>query len=295
MLEYNKTMLNHAFLIIAHDSPELLERIIGKIKAPNHYIFIHLDQKADIGKFEYIASMGGVIFTERINVTHGGFSQVMAELILLKAAHYFPVHIDYFHLISGHDYPCVSNNDFDEFFSTNRGRSYMHFDSDTEHVKWKEKIEARYKYWYHLEDYGWNKHLAKLLCGVLNKLYKKKITVDFFAGWQWFSWHRSVVDYVLTYMAENPKCILPYKYTSCFDEVFFHTLLHNKIDELNIEKNDALRYIDWYPKREYDTLPLVLDERDYADIEASGKFFIRKVFLNRSDKLLDMLDKDLRV
>lgn len=32
-------MLNHAFLIIAHDSPELLKRIINNVKVPNHYVF----------------------------------------------------------------------------------------------------------------------------------------------------------------------------------------------------------------------------------------------------------------
>ena len=287
-------MLNHAFLVMAHDSPKLLERIIDRLKASNHFFFIHLDQKADIGKFEYVARGGKVIFTKRINVTHGSFSQVMAELILLNAAHDFPVHIDYFHLISGHDYPCASNREFDEFFATNQGRSYMHYDSDSEHIEWKNKIEARYKYWYHLDDYGWNKHVANLLSIVLNKLYKKKITIEFFAGWNWFSWHRSVVDYVLNYMTKNPQCTAPYKYTSCFDEVFFHTLLHDKINELNIDKNEAKRYIDWSPKREYDTLPLVLDERDYTDIKESGKFLTRKVFLGRSDKLLNMIDRDLQ-
>lgn len=38
--------MNHAFLILAHDSPELLQRIVNRLKAPNHYIFIHLDIKS---------------------------------------------------------------------------------------------------------------------------------------------------------------------------------------------------------------------------------------------------------
>lgn len=37
--------MNHAFLIVAHDSPELLQRIVKRLEAPNHYIFIHLDKK----------------------------------------------------------------------------------------------------------------------------------------------------------------------------------------------------------------------------------------------------------
>ena len=35
-------MLNHAFLIIAHDSPELLKRIINNVKVPNHYVYLFI-------------------------------------------------------------------------------------------------------------------------------------------------------------------------------------------------------------------------------------------------------------
>ena len=48
-------MLNHAFLIIAHDSPELLRRIIDNLRAPNHFFFVHLDKKVDRQSF----MMGG--------------------------------------------------------------------------------------------------------------------------------------------------------------------------------------------------------------------------------------------
>ena len=125
-------MLNHAFLIIAHDSPELLKRIINNVKVPNHYVFIHLDKNADQQRFNMIQEER-VTFIDNIYVTHGGFSLIMAEIMLMKAALKSDVNFDYFHLISGHDYLCRSMSEFDSFFELNNGRSYMHYDSDEQH------------------------------------------------------------------------------------------------------------------------------------------------------------------
>ena len=63
----NKTFdMNHAFLIEAHDSPELLQRIVDRLNAPNHYLFIHLDGKSN---------------TAKINTSHiGGIYQIINEL-----------------------------------------------------------------------------------------------------------------------------------------------------------------------------------------------------------------------
>lgn len=38
---------------------------------------------------------------------------------------------------------------------------------------------------------------------------------------------------------------------------------------------------------------LILDERDYVAIKESKAFFCRKVFIDRSVKLLDLLDADI--
>lgn len=82
--------------------------------------------------------------SQRIKVYHAGFSIVRAEISLIKAAMSFPKKMDYLHLISGHDYPCTSNEEFDRFFKQcPSGRSYMHYDNDEQHIMWKTKIEDR--------------------------------------------------------------------------------------------------------------------------------------------------------
>ena len=53
-------MLNHAFLIETHDSPELLQRIVDRLNTPNHFFFIHLDGKSSVNKIDTTRIGGGV-------------------------------------------------------------------------------------------------------------------------------------------------------------------------------------------------------------------------------------------
>lgn len=282
--------MNHAFLILAHDSPELLQRIVDRLEAPNHYIFIHLDKKS---KDPHVKLKTGRYLSDekRIKVFHGGFSMILAEIALLKEAFNYDVNIDYFHLISGHDYPCVSNEVFDQFFDrAPQGRSYMHFDTDEQHDKWKAKIDLRVNQW-HFIDFPVGGYAKFLLRKLFGRWPRRRFDGELYAGWQWFSWHRSLVKWVLSFCDNNPVYLKRFHKTSCSDEVLFHTLLYPHIDELNIDKNNTLRYIDWFPKRKAKTLPLVLDERDYKSILKSGALFCRKCYLNSSNNLLVLLDQ----
>lgn len=50
-----------------------------------------------------------------MSVYHGSVTQIYCELALYKAAIKAPIKMDYFHLISGQDYPLRSNEQFDDF------------------------------------------------------------------------------------------------------------------------------------------------------------------------------------
>ncbi|OWV14312.1 beta-1,6-N-acetylglucosaminyltransferase [Fibrobacter sp. UWB5] len=109
--------MNHAFLMMVHDEPELALRIVNRLIAPNHFIFMHIDRK--ISKEHFNFSLKGLTILpndSRVRVSWGGFSQVEAEFQLMKSALTCGINMDYFHLISGHDYPIVSNNLLDDFF-----------------------------------------------------------------------------------------------------------------------------------------------------------------------------------
>lgn len=284
--------MNHAFLIETHDCPELLQRIVNRLNSPNHYFFIHLDAKSKVSKIETSHIRGGYLSdNQRVKVFYPGFSMIEAEISLMRAAVAHPDGMDYFHLISGHDYPCRTNEEFDAFFEgCQKGRSFMHFDTDEQHIEWESKITRRYEPYY-LQEQIKHRIPRGIIERFLNFCFRRKKNIELYAGWNWFSWHRTLAEWVLNYYDTHPDYVNRFHYTKCCDEVIFHTMLFHYIKELNIDRDNALRYIDWFPNREYDTLPLVLDERDFASIRNSGAFFCRKVFSDRSKKLLDMLDE----
>ena len=232
---------------------------------------------------------------ERIKVNWGGFSQVRCELELLKKAYTYPsINFDYFHLLSGHDFPCATIDQFDTFFErVTPGRSFMHFDTPDQHKDWSEQIEARINKW-HLADtfVGKTSRIRRFIEAFLNRMFPRSFPLELYAGWQWFSWHRSLVMWVLSYCDCHPDYLRRFHNTGCCDEVLFHTMLHPHIDELNIDINNALRYIDWFPDRPYKTLPLILDERDYDKIVKSGCLFCRKVKMPDSNTLCSKLENN---
>lgn len=84
-------MLNHAFLIYAHAYPEQLKEIINFLSAPNHYCFINVDRKAKWSK-EFIEKNRSdhTFFLEgkdRMEIAHGGYSQIAVTLRLLHKAY----------------------------------------------------------------------------------------------------------------------------------------------------------------------------------------------------------------
>ena len=281
--------MNHAFLILAHDSPELLQRIVDRIQAPNHFVFVHLDKNSNSRKVR-IKYGRYVSDRKRIAVNWGGYSMIKAELLLLREALSSSVNFDYFHLISGHDYPCVDKDSFDIFFEQCPERkSYMYFDTYQDLISWPTKSYDRVNKWF-FDDAKQNNLVYRAYHKFLFKFVKRKYKGGLYSGWQWFSWHRSLVEWVMNYRRWHYPFFLRFHYTSCCDEIVFHTLLYPNIEKLNIENYNSLRYIDWRPNRPAKTLPLVLDERDYQSIMNSGSLFCRKVFLDKSAALLDMLD-----
>lgn len=277
--------MNHAFLIMTYNFPEQLGEVVNLLMSENHYFFIHVDKKSDMAPFiKVVKGVEHIIFiseNERIPVYWGGFSQVLAEIILLKKAYTYSVNMEYFHLISGQDFPCKSNQFIDSFFNKHLGESFMKFDTLEETREWrKKKYPNRYRI-YSFSDKGTcNSFIVNLLKYPI-KLVQKFVYLrpeikDVYAGWNWFSWHRRVLEYVLKYINLHPNSLERLRYCSCMDELYFHTILHDKMQELNIVDN-ALRYIVWYPKRPAKTLPLVLNENEYLEIIHSDAIFCRKV------------------
>ncbi|HEU5047887.1 MAG TPA: hypothetical protein VFT64_08605, partial [Rickettsiales bacterium] len=65
-----------AYLILAHYQPELLRRLVLRLKSPWARFFIHIDAKSDIAPF--LSALEGIsrvtLVSQRIPVYWGGWS-----------------------------------------------------------------------------------------------------------------------------------------------------------------------------------------------------------------------------
>lgn len=99
------------------------------------------------------------------------------------------------------------------------------------------------------------------------------------------------MDYLINVINTDQSFVSSFKYTTSSDELIFSSILNPVTEDFNIERRNSLRFVDWHPKREYKSLPLILNENEYDQIISSKAIFCRKVDAIESAKLLDMLDK----
>ncbi|WP_368495216.1 beta-1,6-N-acetylglucosaminyltransferase [Mitsuokella jalaludinii] len=292
--------MNHVFMIIAHKMPDLLFRSMKHLEAENHYFIVNIDRKADCQCqfYDGLKKIKNVIKITNFSVAHAGVTQVTTTLHQMQYCVEYPVHFDYYHLISGQDYPVVSNRLFDQKFETDMPYSYLRIDTPEELTVWRKSKYPKRLNRYYLFDLIQNKFLHKTkIFSVLNhlaQLFPREKFNDFliWGGWQWFSLHDIAVRYILQYLKNNPGLIKRLKYTSCCDELVFNSILMEQ-HKLPIVSDNDFRYVDWHPRRAYRSLPLILNEEDYDDIVNSGMLFCRKVELGESDRLLEMLDEKI--
>jgi len=290
-------MKNHAFLIPVHKQPKLLHRLLKVLENSNHYFYISIDAKT--GNYnEFVDILKDIhnihILEKRIDVKHAGFSQLMSYIELIKAAkNKAAADFDYYHFISGQDYPLRSNKIFDDFFEhTNHSFAYL---NDEKLCKQLEKAEVSYLNHYNFDN------VSSLISRIYLKLKLDYVVGLFFprkpiqgkrGGWDWASWEKRTFDYIYNYIETHPEYVERYKHTRASVEYCFNTLLAAKVKELNIEESNPLRYISWHPHRQVNTSyrPFILNEQDYEFVIDSKAFFCRKVDELESAKLLDMID-----
>ena len=110
--------MRFAYLILAHDAFDQLERLAARLlkDGPDDALFIHVDRKSRIPPDFLRTVPEGVrsrihVLTRRVPVRWAHHSQCRATLALLDAA--LPGPFDYFHLLSGRDWPLVPRERID--------------------------------------------------------------------------------------------------------------------------------------------------------------------------------------
>ena len=283
-----------ALIITAYKDIEQIKRLI---KSSNKYfkLFIHIDKKsADIFDSLLKINASNTYIYSLYSVTWGGYSHLAAIIALLKIAIKHP-DINYFHIISGQDMIIKNFREFVDKFEFS-DKIYMTCtnisDSDS-------KVKERLNCW--IPSANWNlkkftiRCLVESICLIQKIFHINRKRLGFFSeiykGMIWASMPKSVVEYVVAYISDDPTYLKDLSHTKIPEEFFLQTILMNSQYKDQIVCNN-LRYTDWNSRN--GSTPAILDETDYDKIINSGCFFARKIDSNISMKLIKMFEMHLK-
>jgi hypothetical protein len=238
-----------AYLIVAHNNPMHLLRLIRALSSSSSSFFVHIDRKSNLDDFTNINGDNVYISQERIPDYWVDFSQVEATLVLLRMALADQRRFDYFVLLSGTDYPLRSVPYIESFFERNEGKEFMNIvPMPCEAVG---KPISRLTTYFPRPGYPISK-IVKFVRQQLVKIGALPIERDYksylrnlvpYAGSAWWALSREACEYIQSFVANERRVVNFFKNTGCPDESFFQTILGNSPYKARIQTN--LTYTDW--------------------------------------------------
>ena len=285
MEKRNKT--THAYLIIAHNQPRLLQLLIELIDDKRNDIFILLDGKCrDERLCQMKARWSRVVYTPRVDVWWGESSQIEAEMILFETAYNCGPYA-YYHLLSGQDLPLKSQDEIHRFFDSHQGKQFMMIGENTEIIgkRLRRHFFHNYK---HGGVYTLKQNVVRFIQRMLLSIQKHFLpvpTIDWLPelrmGWNWVSITHDAVAYLVE---RHPQITLSFEHTFCCDEVFLQSVLWNSPLRDTIV-NDSLRLIDWERGK-----PYTFTYADLSQLQRTDKLFARK-FSETDEQLLSCFEQ----
>lgn len=275
--------MRHAYVILAHNEPQILATLVRMIDDERNDIFIHVDAKADLSQFADVSAIKSrLIWTPRVKVYWGGPSLIRAEMTAIKCAR---AHGEYarYHLISGVDLPIKSQDYIHDFCDVkNPDKEFVGFDRRADS---NPEVRDQYKYYLLLDDYTRlaNAFLRKVCSFVrrsfvaLQKIthFDRRPAFEVKKGTNWVSLTGSMVDWLLSSDGGLPiyRFLL---HSHCPDEKLMQTAVWNSpfrgnIFDLNDEMQGCMREIDWARGT-----PYVWQVEDMPSLLKSKGLFARK-------------------
>lgn len=278
------------FLLLAHQQPRIVKRLIDALLWAGHTAVLHYDRKASDADFDFLreafAGNPNVRFARRVRVGWGEWSIVAATLNCIEeieAAGWAP---DYVYYASGTDYPIRPASELAAFLERNKGREFIE-GVPADRVKWVKGGPQRERYQYRFY-FNWRTR-SRLSRHILNfqKLFGLKrpfvLGLEPFIGSQWWVLTWGTIQEIMK-LARRPEVIRFFRTTLIPDELFFQTLVYNTVDKANI----VARPLTLYQFTDY-WVPVVF-YADHTDYLLRQPFFMARKLSANNPALHDTLD-----
>ena len=214
--------MKHAWLIIAHNEFEVLQRLVSMLDAPESDFYIHFDKK--VQKLPDIRAEKGrlIVLKNRVDVRWGTVSQIRTEFALFAEA-FSNAPYAYYHIISGTTLPLQTMDGVERFFREVEGWSIV-----TGLTRDSEYQETLKLHRYNVFMYNYTSK-NKILRGVSQFLWKSAVAFQrmlniqinagksFYKASNWVSLTKEAVELLLSRKEQIEKT---YRWSFCGDEFF---------------------------------------------------------------------------
>lgn len=274
-----------AYLILAHNEPKMLDKLLTALKKPKEQIFVHIDKKTDIKQFENAVTEKCRLLQNRVNVSWGSFSIIQAELNLLNAA-FATDKFDYYCLLSGCDFPIKPVSEFENYLSKNAGKEFIECIKESDLPA---SFPKRYKGFYLFENR--TKWLLKVNYGITKiqrYFYSRKpcLNQSVFWGSQWWALSGNFIEYCINFLKNTADYSRYFRHTLIPDTMFFSTMIaHSPFSVQNTKDNLRLIYFEKDSPH-----PRIWTVEHKDEILNSEAFFARKFDLKKDAEIIDFLN-----
>lgn len=272
----------HAYLIIAHNEFEVLQKLLQALDDKRNDIYVHIDKKVKTLPILSVTQSRLYLLDKRVDVRWGTVSQIKAEYRLMEEA-YRRGGYDYYHIISGTHYPLKSQDELHTYFNGLGGKSLLQpMESNDYQIDLKLR---RYNFFvggFH-HSIPWISRVSQFAWKVLIRIQKighilRNKDKRYIQASNWVSLSEETVHYLL----ENKKVIVhDYRYSFCGDEFFVPTELQLAEFDDTIYDTQVLYQKIGRAQTAYFTMA------DYEEIMASNCLFARK--FSRQD--MDIIER----
>ena len=276
-------MNKHAYLIIAHNEPEVLSLLLSLLDDRRNDIYLHIDARSsnmyEQFKDFHLNKSKLYVLSHRIPVYWGDISQVEVEYLLFETALKTREYA-YFHLLSGVDLPIKSQDYIHDFFHRYQGKEFVGFWNSAYHKKdLDRKVYRRYLFTKYFKGgpavvHGVTAFLRNIFL-ILQKItkYRRHQEWTFKKGFNWVSITNEFCAYLVK---QKPQVMKTFSQTLCPDEIFIQTVLWNSPFRQNIYNAElvckgSMRAIDWERGN-----PYVWTRKNYRELKNSELLFARK-------------------
>ena len=278
--------MKHAYLILAHNEPELLSLLVERLDDVRNDIYIHFDRKLSVLPDIKTLHAGLYILKDRVDVRWADVSMLEAEYKLFHAVVDSGCQYSHHHLISGVDLPLKNQDYIHSFFVQHQGKEFvgLHQRPMNSHA------DRALHYWHPFTRSFRGSGCVFAIKRILRYLViqtqvllgiRRNTTIPYHKGGQWVSITRELIDYLLE---QEDRAFTIFSRTFGADEYFVPTLIWDtpfmeRLFDATDESRGAMRYIGWRA----DGQLIDFTSQDLPALQQTEYLFARK--FNSRDKV----------